>query len=788
MIEDKEMCELFKLESDEHLSLLENGLMRLEQQPDDRETLQEMFREAHSLKGAARMLGVFKVMEAAHALEDLFGKAHRGDITFSTTITDRIYPVVDAIRKFVREATCEEAVAGTLEVKSVLEYLKLEQEAPPPKSAIEGKPVGAKSAEESPLIPPDTVRQPNVIKQQTTAEEQPPISTPYKYDPGISQPVDISKSRLETIRVDPRKMDSLMIHAGELAVTKTSIMHRFKEINSIIAYCEDWYSDVFSRQMLLKELIQGQDALSKALTDFFNLEQSRFERLKNSLNDLKTGSFSDNTRLESVAKKLQYEIRNVSILPIKTLFRLFPKMVKDIAKTLSKSVRLVIEGGETTVDRQIIEELKDPIMHLIRNAIDHGIDSPQERLNSGKAEMASIVLRAYKYANQIVVEVEDDGRGLDTEAIKKKAIKEGLCTEDQLQGMTDAQVHALIFTPGLSTSSIITDVSGRGIGLDVVTNKMEGLKGSVRVESVQCKGCLFRLKMPVTMTTTRVLVVSVLDKRFAIPVEFIAKSFMLAQKDIFKREGRDTMRYDDQPVSLALLSELLELKTSKAKDDRTIGQKQGAFGHGLPDNPFTCLIIATEEQKAGVIVDSIIDEQEVVLKRYSTILQRVKNISGAAILETGEVCAILNPLDLIKSALKRKSALITEKFIQQQPRNQSILLVEDTITTRTLIKRILEGAAYEVSTAIDGLDALNKLTTRDFDAVVSDVQMPNMDGLTLAENIRMNKKYKELPIVLITALSSEEDKKRGMKAGANAYITKPTFDHKVLIDVLRRLI
>ncbi|MBF0317940.1 MAG: hybrid sensor histidine kinase/response regulator [Nitrospirae bacterium] len=809
MIDDTEMRELFKLESDEHLSVLESGLMQLEQQPDNKEILQEMFREAHSLKGSARMLGVYKVMEVSHALEDLFGKAQRGDIVFTPAIIERVYPVVDAIGKFVAEATTD-ARPG-IEVKGILEYLRLDRDMPTSKTRPLKQPQGEESGKPPPTLPepelaiaavelPPAVESTPVDETTVVAEAiaatpapvvetqimdvaKPQETTPEYKPPTVDIPgkIDSGKNRIETIRVDTRKLDSLMTHAGELSVTKTGIIHRFNEINGIMSFCDDWHSDVASRYMILKEMAHGNELLSKALVDFFNFQQSRFERLNNSLNEIKTGWHGDNTRLESVTKKLHYEIRNVSILPLKTLFRVFPKLVRDISVSLKKSVELTIEGGETTVDRQIIEELKDPIMHLMRNAIDHGIENTQDRLNCGKSTTATIILRAYKHANQIIIEVEDDGRGLNAEEIKRAALKHRLTTEEQLQGMSIAQVHALIFTPGLSTSSMITDVSGRGVGLDVVANRLEALKGSVRVESVQGKGCMFRLKMPVNMTTTRVLVVLVAGLRFAIPVEFVTKSFTLSRKDIFKREGRDTIKYADQPVSLALLSDLLEL-------DKAPVLGSSNKGLGAEEQSLTCIIISSDEQHVGVVVQQIVDEQEVVLKRYSTLLQRVRNISGAAILETGEVCAILNPIDLIRSALKRKSVRISEESVQQQSKTRRILLVEDTITTRTLIKRVLDSASYEVTTAIDGLDALNKLPTRDFDAVVSDIQMPNMDGLTLAETIRADKKYKDLPIVLITALSSDEDKKRGMRAGANAYITKPTFDHKVLLDVLKRLI
>ncbi|HEY9806740.1 MAG TPA: response regulator, partial [Candidatus Obscuribacterales bacterium] len=373
----------------------------------------------------------------------------------------------------------------------------------------------------------------------------------------------------------------------------------------------------------------------------------------------------------------------------------------------------------------------------------------------------------------------DDGRGLDVESIKQTALKREVVREADLAAMTPSQIQSLIFAPGFSTRNFVTEISGRGVGLDVVRTNVERLKGTIQVESQLGQGCTFRVQMGTTLATAHVLIVEVQGRAYAIPVEAVDTTLLVQPHEIFAIEGRETIILADQPVSIVALDDLLELKSS---------QSGRATQSGLNSKLLPCIVLKIGSDRLGLLVDTLLDEQDVVLKPQSKLLKRVRNVSGATILGTGEVCMVLNPHDLIKSVRQRATTTAPKVFVEAQSAKQAILLVEDSITIRTQEKRILEGAGYEVVTAVDGLDGFNKLRTREFDAVVSDVQMPNLDGLGLAAKIRQHKEYSELPIILVTSLATDEDKRRGAEAGANAYITKGTFDQKVLLDTLRRLV
>jgi two-component system chemotaxis sensor kinase CheA len=383
-----------------------------------------------------------------------------------------------------------------------------------------------------------------------------------------------------------------------------------------------------------------------------------------------------------------------------------------------------------------------------------------------------------------VIELRDDGRGLNLEAIKQKALQRKICGPETLETMTLEQVQALIFMPGFSTAQFVTDLSGRGVGLDVVRTTVENLKGTVQIESTRGAGCIFNLQLPATLATARVLIAQVNQRPYAIPVQFVEQCRWVSSAEIFPIEGRETVSNDGQPVSIVRLANLLELHPGRSAAPGSEAQA-GANARKWP-----CVFLTFGEERLGVLVDGLDNEQEVVLKPFGPLLRRVRNVYGATILGSGEVCLILNPQDLLKSYRKMKECIVTEptNLKPEETRKLAILLAEDSITTRTQEKRILESAGYEVVTAVDGLDALHKLGARQFAAVVSDVQMPNLDGLALAAKIRQDKKYQELPIILVTALASYADRRRGLEVGANAYITKSTFDRNLLLATLQQLI
>jgi two-component system chemotaxis sensor kinase CheA len=756
MIEDLELRSLFKTESEEHIRLLEEGLLRLEGNPTDRKTLEEVFRGAHSLKGGAAMLGLRSIEQLAHGFEDVLNAARQGKVVLSSGEIDRLCKQLDTMRQFV-----DEAVSDT------------PGEAPMAHALM---PIGGDATQ----LPGPTV--PALMAADALEKASDPPESDGVQGPTVSLEASSGRYRIDTIRVEPQKLDALMKQANELMVAKIHIARRVTQIEELLTLCEDWSRDIFAAHHAVhaNQNGGGPHARSQRMAALLQRDRERIERLGALVNDLRTVSYEDSDRLDSVVTTLEESIRNIRLLPLGTIFQLFPRMVRDLARDQAKEVQLIIEGGETTADKRILEEMKDPLMHMIRNAVDHGLESPEERQRCGKPRLGTIRLRARLTSSNLLIEVADDGRGLDLERIKATALKRGLRREEDLAAMTPAQIQALIFAPGFSTSSLVTDVSGRGVGLDVVSANVERLKGSIQVESSLNHGCMIRICLPRALAATRVLIVMADHKPYALPIEYVYTTRLVSAQEIFPIEGMETIVVDGNPVSLAPLSALLGI-SSPAGTDKELNTPE-------PNRPQSCIILSIGEDQIGLFVDALLDEQEVVVKLHTAILKRVRNVSGATILGTGEVCVVLNPPDLLQSMRKRPARMLPQGSHPKPQQKHAILLVEDSITTRTQEKRILESAGYDVVAAVNGVDALQKLASRAFDAVVSDIEMPSMDGLTLTERIRREPKYNELPVILVTSLASEEDKRRGIEVGANAYIAKPTFDQGLLLDTLRRFI
>ena len=750
-IEDNEMRGLFKTSCEERLQALDEGILHLEKNPQDLAVVENLMREAHSLKGDSNMLGVADLGKVAHQVENILGAVKRGETPLTSDVCDRLAHGMVAMKQLVHEASTGKATG--VNVFYVLAELMGASSDTPPASPF-------------PNSPP------------------PPSPSPSSAGPAVDDSINAldqaSKYKIETIRVPTTSLDSLMTQSGELTVTKIRVAHRLAEIDAITNLWEEWSRDLFMNRFLFHEAQQGKQVW-RQLENFHSRTEQHLDLLGRLVGQLSSALYEDTTRLEMITDGLEEGIRTLRLLPLSTIFNLFPRLVRDLARQEGKQVELVIEGGETRADKRILEEMKDPLLHMIRNAIDHGIESPAERKRKGKPEVATITLRGYQTPTSIVLEICDDGRGLDVEAIKQTAVRRGLHRPEELELLTPGQIQALILSPGFSTRTMVTEISGRGVGLDVLRTNVERLKGNVEVHSTPGQGCTIRIQLGTTLATAHVLLVTAQSHTYALPVEFVQTACLVHASDIFTLEGHSTIVYDNQPVSVAWLADLLNLPGGSNGRVKSANQR------------LSCIILQTGHDKLGIFVDALIDEQDVVLKPQSQLLKRVRYISGATILGTGEVCMVLNPPDLI-GTVRHRITQATLAGLEGRPaemaeqRPKSILLVEDSIATRTQEKRILESAGYEVVTAVDGADGFNKLQSRAFDAVISDIQMPNLDGLQLTQRIRQHREYNELPVVLVTTLASDDDRRRGAEAGANAYITKGSFNQEVLLETLERLI
>lgn len=593
---------------------------------------------------------------------------------------------------------------------------------------------------------------------------------------------------IKTLRVDTNKLDQLVSQVGELIISKIKAKDHLTEIEKIGHSIEDWYREWNKAKQLIKymnrkpikpgDLPAGTSIYSqnKNIYSFFEESSSRFVALMNQVNSLYKTIQEDDTRLNLIVNELEEKIKSVRVLPLATIFHMFPRMVRDIGREKNKNIELVISGSETSVDKKIIEEIKSPLMHIIRNSIDHGIEIPEIRLKNGKNPVGKIFLSAYHLENSVLIEVIDDGRGIDLEAIKRKAIQKGLLSETELQSMSDDQIMNIIFWPGFSTGEIVTDISGRGIGLDIVHTKITQLNGKVNIKSTLGEGCRVSIQLPVTMATVKSFLVRVNNQTFAIPTIAIKTALLMKPEEIFFKEGRETIIVDNKTVPICRLSKILEMPEEKANEEDKI----------------VVIIIQAEDVQVGFIIDKLIGDQEILHKNLAPPLLRVRNIAGVTTIGSGELCLIINVNDLVKSAYSSfgmsKKQLIIDKQSNTAIVKKNILVVDDSVTTRILERNILRTAGYNVTVAINGLDALTKLLSEKFDLVVSDIEMPEINGFELTERLRMDGRFKAIPIVLVTSLVSESDRKRGLNLGANAYITKGGFNQEELLNTIRKLL
>jgi two-component system, chemotaxis family, sensor kinase CheA len=506
--------------------------------------------------------------------------------------------------------------------------------------------------------------------------------------------------------------------------------------------------------------------------------QQRLKELAIQVTDLRRGFAGDALHLARVTNDLGEDVMRVRMLPVSTVFDTFPRMVRDLSRELGKQIEVEIAGGETELDRKVLEQIKDPLVHTLRNAVDHGIEMPDVRVRVGKDPCGTVVMSAYQKGNNIVIQISDDGAGIDVEKVKRSALKNGIISSEEAENMSAYEAMRLIFTSGLSTSAVITDVSGRGVGMDVVRKNVEELHGSVDIESTLGQGTTLTLTLPLTLATTLELLVKVHDQTFGIPISAVERIQRINTDEIRTVEAKEAIIIDNEPVTLVHLAQILELPPRDEEDVRG-------------DHKIPVVILKAGRKRIAFRVDAVVGQQESVVKSLGKQLKRVRNVAGATILGTGRIIMSLNPLDLIKCArLMAGSTVVAHRAAAlgaTQVRKPRVLVVDDSLTTRNLEKTILETAGYEVEVAINGAEALNILRAEPCDVVVSDVLMPELDGFELTATMRKDPHLSEIPVILVTSLDSRSDRERGIDVGANAYIVKSAFEQDSLLSTIERL-
>ncbi len=785
----RQLIATFRVELEEHTAALNKGLLELEKSltgGEKDELLKALFRSAHSIKGSARAVELKDISTVAHKMEDVLGALKKGELESSSQRVDGLLRATDLLTEAMRlhldggtlSFEARKSVMSELDgiLRGELTDKKVFVREPVPVSSHE-KPKSASAKEgEASLTENPEEDHPPWKTVSTECEVQEETLPPTKDEGAKPQPGFVRDMAGETIRVKTEKLDALMAGMGELLVARMRMEQRLGELKSVQSVLGGW-EKLWRKSRALKRAVDRRsdgDSELAGLLDFFSVNENHINSVGRNINRLSESMENDYRQLALLTDDMQNGVRRVRMVPIATLFDLFPRMIRDIGREKGKEVELVLEGAETEVDRQVLEGLKDPLTHLLRNAIDHGIETPDERLKKGKPAQGIIRLKASQSGNHIVLAVSDDGSGINLSAVRRAAVKNNLITLADAETLSPEATIDLVFQSGLSTHVTVTDLSGRGVGMDVVREQLEKLHGQVKTRTEADKGTSFTLILPLTLATSHVLMLKVSGLTVAVPNTTVERILQFKPEEIRRMEGKPAVRIGGRALPLISLAEILELPVMENTENSS--RKIGV------------VVLGAVEKRLAFQVDEFLGAQEVVVKNLGPQLRRVRNIAGATILGTGQVVMILNPGSLIYSAQGLRGSSLLKKVRAKKTAVKKVLVVDDSITTRTLERNILENAGYTVSQAADGLEGWEKMQEEAFDAAVFDIEMPRMNGFQLTEKVRQDSRFEHLPIVLVTSLESAEDKLKGMEAGADVYITKGTFDQQELLETIERLI
>ena len=791
----QEILEDFLVEAFELIEQIDHDLIELETNPEDLELLNSIFRVAHTVKGSSSFLNFDVLTKLTHKMEDVLNKARHGELKITPDVMDVVLESVDDMKTLLNcirdngndtaigldiEPICARLLAvaegGGVNSAPAAENSAASVETPAASAAensvaTQAAPAAApagnsatQAAANAPRIDPlsqepdvdvnslseaeveaeierllkirkaeDTARRAEKAKNPQPAPAAksaprpatpPPSAKKVPAAGGANSPAAME----QTIRVEVKRLDQLMNLSGELVLSK----------NRLLKICDD-VSERYDGEQFLEELNQATNSLSLITTD------------------------------------IQLAVMKTRMQPVSKVFSKFPRIVRDLSRELGKQIELEISGEETELDKSIIEEIGDPIMHMIRNSCDHGVEDPATRAAAGKPEKGVVQLKAYNEGNYIIIEIADDGKGMDPIMLKEKCIEKNLITEKEADQMSDKEAFALVFKPGFSTAQKVTSVSGRGVGMDVVRNNIEKLNGLIEIDSEVGKGSIFRLKIPLTLAIMQSLLVGAQEEYYAIPLASVIETVRVPLDSIYTIEGKNVLRLRDEVISLVRLADVFGVKQVFESDNQAY-----------------VVIVGLAESKLGVIIDTLVGQEEIVIKSMGDYLQGIPGIAGATVRGDGRITLIVDVGSMMNLAKQIKMDIKAQieseaKKAKEKPSDYNVLIVDDSKMDRTLMQKALEPLGVNVFEATNGVEALELLKSkdRDVDAMLIDIEMPKMDGYTLAGEIRKYSKYRNLPLIAVTSRTSKTDRLRGVEVGMTEYITKP-YSPEYLENVVKK--
>ncbi|GHS45848.1 chemotaxis protein A [Helicobacter pylori] len=792
----QEIMEDFLIEAFEMNEQLDQDLVELEHNPEDLDLLNRIFRVAHTIKGSSSFLNLNILTHLTHNMEDVLNRARKGEIKITPDIMDVVLRSIDLMKTLLvtirdtgsdtnngKENEIEEAVKQLQAITSQnLEGAKEgTKEAPKKENQEEAKkenikenqenkakaPTAENSASDNPLANEPDLDYTNMSAEEVEAEIErllnkrqeadkerraqkkqeakpkqevaPKTETPKapKTETKAKAKADTEENKApsigveQTVRVDVRRLDHLMNLIGELVLGKNRLIRIYGDVE-----------ERYDGEKFLEELNQVVSSISAVTTD------------------------------------LQLAVMKTRMQPVGKVFNKFPRMVRDLSRELGKSIELIIEGEETELDKSIVEEIGDPLIHIIRNSCDHGIEPLEERRRLNKPETGKVQLSAYNEGNHIVIKISDDGKGLDPVMLKEKAVEKGVISERDAEGMSDREAFNLIFKPGFSTAKVVSNVSGRGVGMDVVKTNIEKLNGIIEIDSEVGVGTTQKLKIPLTLAIIQALLVGVQEEYYAIPLSSVLETVRISQDEIYTVDGKSVLRLRDEVLSLVRLSDIFKV-------DAILESNSDVY----------VVIIGLADQKIGVIVDYLIGQEEVVIKSLGYYLKNTRGIAGATVRGDGKITLIVDVgamMDMAKSIKVNITTLMNESEntkSKNSPSDYIVLAIDDSSTDRAIIRKCLKPLGITLLEASNGLEGLEMLKNGDKtpDAILVDIEMPKMDGYTFASEVRKYNKFKNLPLIAVTSRVTKTDRMRGVESGMTEYITKP-YSGEYLTTVVKRSI